>query len=131
LGGNAHSRAKRGKRSDLGNIFFRSRWEANYARYLNFLKARGEIKSWDFEPKTFVFHGVTRGQLTYTPDFLVTESDGSHIWHEVKGWMTPESKAKLKRMAAHYPDERLIVIGPKEYRAIAQYARLFDGWESE
>lgn len=93
------------------------------------LVQQGQIVSWEFEPKTFVFVGVTRGQLTYTPDFRVTENDGRQIWHEVKGWMDAKSKAKLKRFAKFYPDENLIVIAQPEYKAISQYARLIEGWE--
>ena len=34
---NNYSRSKSGRRDDLGGLFVRSSWEANYARYLNFL----------------------------------------------------------------------------------------------
>jgi hypothetical protein len=129
ISSNPYSRTKSGKREDLNNQFFRSSWEANYARYLNFLIQQGEVASWEFEPKTFVFHGVERGQLTYTPDFKVVYPDGSYEWHEVKGWMDAKSKAKLKRMEKFYPDEKLIVIGADEYRALAKWSSLIDGWE--
>src|SRR4030042_269614 len=33
--------------------YYRSRWEANYARYLEFLKVNGEINGWEHKPKTF------------------------------------------------------------------------------
>ncbi|MCV6900732.1 DUF1064 domain-containing protein, partial [Escherichia coli] len=88
--------------------FFRSSWEANYARYLNWLIAQGEIAKWEFECQTFVFHGITRGVISYTPDFKVYSKDGSHEWHEVKGWMDAKSKAKLKRMAKFYPAEKVV-----------------------
>lgn len=129
FGPNPYSRAKRGKRADLGDVFFRSKWEANYARYLNWLIERGEIARWEFEPDTFVFHGVTRGVLTYTPDFKVFGVDGRHVWHEVKGWMDARSKAKLKRMGKFYPAETVLVIGPAEYRAIAKWSGLISCWE--
>lgn len=128
-GKNPYSRTKSGKRADLDNRFFRSAWEANYARYLNFLIAQGSIAAWEYEPKTFVFEGVTRGQLTYTPDFKVIEHDASYVWHEVKGWMDAKSKAKLKRMAKFFPDEKVIVIGPDEYKAIRKWAGLIPDWE--
>ncbi len=124
-----YTRARGGKRTDLGDVYYRSGWEANYARYLNFLVTQKQIIQWEYEPKTFVFEGVTRGVLTYTPDFLVTEKDGSTVWHEVKGWMDAKSKAKLKRMAKFYPDEVILVVGPEEYRALAKWAALIGGWE--
>jgi len=107
---NAHSVAKKGKRADLGGQFFRSRSEANYARYLNLLKRSGKIVGWAYEPHTFVFEGIKRGTMSYTPDFRVEYPDGRHEWHECKGWMDPQSKTRLKRMAKYYPDETIVVI---------------------
>jgi len=121
---------KNGRRADLGDIYFRSAWEANYARYLNWQKQQGLIKDWQFEPQTFVFYGVTRGALNYKPDFKVVNNDGSHEWHEIKGWMDAASKGKLKRMAKFYPAEKVIVIDAEAYRAIAKWGKMIDGWES-
>jgi Protein of unknown function (DUF1064) len=124
-----YSRAKRGKRIDLDNIFFRSAWEANYARYLNWLISQGEIKAWEFEPKTFIFDGVTRGVISYLPDFKVINNDGSHEWHEVKGWMTSKDRTKLNRMAKFYPHEKLVLIDKDVYRSISKWKGMIDGWE--
>lgn len=126
---NPYSRTKSGKRADLDNRFFRSAWEANYARYLNWLVAQGEIDRWEFECQTFVFHGITRGVISYTPDFKVYSKDGSYEWHEVKGWMDAKSKAKLKRMAKYYPEEKIVLIDSKAYRAIAKWKGILPGWE--
>lgn len=128
-GSNAYSRAKHGRRKDLNNQYFRSSWEANYARYLNFLISKGEILSWEYEAHTFVFHEVARGTVSYLPDFKVITKEGKIEWHEVKGWMDAKSKVKLKRMQKYYPEETLIVIGAEEYKAIAKWASLIDGWE--
>jgi hypothetical protein len=125
-----HPRGAGGKRDDLG-FYVRSRWEANWARYLKWLEVRGEILRWQYEPDTFEFTGVRRGSRFYTPDFKVFNRDGSVEYHEVKGWMTPESKTKLKRMAKYHPDVRIVVIGIKEYQAVARDLRgLIDGWEA-
>lgn len=127
--GNAYSRTKSGKRDDLGGQFFRSSWEANYARYLNHLVSVGSILSWRFEPKSFVFEGVVSGVCTYTPDFEVVVSDGCIEWHEVKGWMDENSKIRIARMAEYYPDEKLVVIGRKEYEAIDRAYKQLPNWE--
>jgi len=125
-----HGRGKGGTREDLG-IYVRSTWEANYARYLNFLRSAGQIKGWEYEPETFCFHQIKRGTRFYTPDFKVTENDGRVIFHEVKGYMDPKSVTKLARMAKYYPDQRVIVIAEKEMRAIkAACAALIPFWES-
>ena len=127
---NAYSRCKRGRRPDLGNAFFRSKWEANYARYLRWLVSTSGIRSWAYEPQTFHFQGVMRGPYTYTPDFRVTELDGTVRWHEVKGWMDSASKGKLKRFAKHFPNETLLVIGSKEYGQICRtLSSVIPGWE--
>lgn len=126
---NPYSRAKRGRREDLGNIFFRSAWEANYARYLNWLIKNGEIKSWEFEPQVFTFHGETRGVISYMPDFKVYNNNGTYEWHEVKGWMTPKDRTKLKRMAKHYPNEKMVLIDAPVYKSISKWKSMIDGWE--
>lgn len=118
-----------GKRADLGGVYFRSSWEANYARYLTWLQAQGVIRSWEFEPETFEFP-IRKGQRFYVPDFRVTEADGSVSYHEVKGWMDPRSATKLRRMAKYHPEVRIVLIGKDEYRAIARsMSRMLPGWE--
>ena len=129
LSGNTYSRCTVGKREDLGGLYVRSSWEANYARYLKWLVEQGEIEKWEYEADTFVFHGETRGVITYRPDFKVTDNDGSVVYHEVKGWMDGPSKTRLARMAKHYPDVRLVVIGQKEYEAIKKWRGLIPNWE--
>lgn len=110
--------------------YFRSRWEANYARYLQWLKEQGQIAEWAHEPTTFWFEGIKRGTCSYLPDFLVTEKDGSQTYYEVKGWMDDRSKTKLKRMAKYHPAVKLIVVREKEYKAIAKsVGALIEGWE--
>lgn len=117
---------------DVGGkkIFFRSRWEANYARYLEWLKGLGEIAKWEHEPHVFWFLEIKRGTRSYLPDFKITENNGSVVYHEVKGWMDPQSKTKIKRMAKYHPQVKLIVIGPKNYKALENMvSRLLVGWE--
>lgn len=122
-------RGNGGKRADLGGQYFRSAWEANYARYLNWLQARGQIVGWEFEPVTFEFP-IRKGSRFYVPDFRVTEADGSVSFHEVKGWMDPRSATKLRRMAKYHPTVPVVLIGKDEYRAIARtMAAMLPGWE--
>jgi hypothetical protein len=122
-------RARAGKRADLDGRYFRSSWEANYARYLNWLKSLGEITAWDFEVDTFEFP-VKRGSKFYTPDFKVTERDGSVRYHEIKGWMDQKSATKLKRMKTHYPTVTVVLVDAKAYHAIAKkVGRMIPGWE--
>lgn len=108
----------------------RSGWEANYARYLNWLKSTGNIRGWEYEPDTFEFVAIKRGTRFYTPDFKVTNNNGSVEYHEVKGWMDRASKTKLKRMAKYYPDIKIVVIDAPVYRQIANViGKSLPNWE--
>ena len=122
--------SKSGKREDLGNRYFRSSWEANYARYLNWLIEKGEIRSWEYESETFEFP-VKRGNTRYLPDFKVTNNNNSVEYHEVKGYMTNDSRVKLNRMAKYYPDVKLILIDAPIYEDLSrQLKHLIPNWEN-
>lgn len=121
---NPYSRARGGKRADLDNRYFRSAWEANIARYYNFIGVK-----WEYEPKTFIFQNITRGSVSYTPDFYLPDTDE---WVEVKGWFDGKSKTKLKRFAKQYPEEykKLSIIQEKEYNEIKRKVSSFiPNWE--
>lgn len=126
-----YSRTRGGKRDDLGGVYFRSSWEANYARYLRFLVQKGEIKSWKFEAKTFVFEEIKRGTRAYTPDFLIETNEGSFEWHEVKGWMDDKSKIRISRFRKYFPSEKLVIVDATWFKAANRsIGKLIAGWES-
>jgi hypothetical protein len=100
------------------DIFFRSQWEVDYAKYLQFLKENGNIAEWKYECKTFWFDKIKRGCVSYKPDFKVIENSGEHSWHEVKGWMDNNSKTKLKRMKKYYPKEKIVLIREPQIKEI-------------
>jgi hypothetical protein len=113
------------------NKYYRSKWEANYARYLEWLKYKGQIKSWRHESKTFWFEGIKRGCLSYLPDFEVIENDGKIVYHEVKGWMDERSITKIKRMAIYHPNVKLIVIDSKCYKSLKKTMMpIIHDWET-
>lgn len=125
-----YSRCKHGRRADLDDRFFRSSWEANYARFLNLLVAQGQITRWEYEADTFWFEGIKRGVRSYKPDFKVWDTDDAVYYVEVKGWMDAKSKTKLKRMAKYHPDVDLRLFGAKEYKSLEnQLAGAILGWE--
>lgn len=101
-----------------GDIYFRSKWEANYALVLDFLVKQGEIKSWEYEAQTFVFDQIEFGTKRYLPDFKIFNNDGSTEFHEIKGYFDKKSKTKLKRMAKYYPDVKLVLIDKDQYNAL-------------
>ena len=126
-----HTRCHGGRRTDLGNRYFRSAWEANYARYLNFLQKHGNIFKWEYEPDTFWFEKIKRGTRSYTPDFKVWNvENGKPHYEEVKGWLDKRSKIKLERMKKYHPEIQIVLVGEKQYRAIARSIKpLIPEWE--
>lgn len=117
---------------EIGGVrkYYRSKWEANYAYYLQWLKEKGQIAEWKHEPETFWFEGIKRGCVSYLPDFWVKEISGSEAYHEVKGWMDDRSVTKLKRMAKYHLNVKLVVIDSKAYTALKKSCQgLVPGWE--
>jgi len=113
-------------------IYCRSRWEANYGRFLEFLKKHNQIKEWEHEPKTFWFTGIKRGTLTYLPDYKVINLNGSHYWVEVKGWYDDRSKTKIKRFHQQFPDEKLILVDATWFKDNNKKLKpLIPEWESD
>ncbi len=116
----------------IGGIkkYYRSKWEANYAYYLEFLKNNGEIIKWEHEPETFWFEGVKRGVMSYLPDFRIRKKDSSLEYHEVKGWLDPRSKTKIKRMKKYHPHITIILIDQEWFKNNnKQMKSIIQGWE--
>lgn len=121
-----------GRRADLGDRYFRSTWEANIARYLNWLKSVGAVVAWEYETEEFEFHTIKRGNRFYRIDFKIwfTIDPVTPVYWEVKGYMDATSKTKLTRMARYYPHIRIEVIGHKQYAEIRRnYRHVISNWE--
>jgi predicted RNA-binding Zn-ribbon protein involved in translation (DUF1610 family) len=99
-------------------MFFRSKWEANYAIYLDFLKKQMKIKDWEYEKDVFIFGKIQSGTRSYRPDFKIKNIDASIEYHEIKGWLTPRSKTQFSRMKKYFPEIKLVVIDGEGYREI-------------
>lgn len=98
------------------HIFFRSAWEANYARYLEHQKKTGQILDWQYEPRRFWFHKVLNSTASYKPDFLVHENADTKFWVEVKGYFDERSKRNLKLFREFYPDEKIILVSSSWFK---------------
>jgi hypothetical protein len=121
-------------------IRFRSKSEANYAAYLQWLVDLGQIALYLYEPVVYWFSpgsrgavaqglaGVRRGVTSYKPDFLVRSTAGVE-YHEVKGYLDPRSKTALARMARYYPEVKVVLIDSKQMRTLGrQVAGIVPGW---
>jgi len=115
--------SKQGKRKDLKGQFFRSSWEANVARWLNFHKI-----PWEYEPHRFVFSTIKRGPgKWYTPDFFIPD-EGRYI--EVKGYLDKLSATRLRRMAKYYPQTSIELVDTKRYKILdKEFKEKIPGWE--
>jgi hypothetical protein len=101
-----------------GTMYFRSKWEANVALYLDFLVKNKQIKDWEYEAEFFVFDKIRHGTTRYLPDFRVTLNNGKFEYWEVKGYMDARSKTKLKRMAKYHPNIKIVLIDGEFYKDI-------------
>jgi len=112
-----HGSGKAGVRGDLGQ-FFRSNYEANIARILNYHQIR-----WLYEPKRFDL-----GKYKYRPDFYLPDKD---LWIEVKGWIRPETEEKVAYQIREFnKDHKLLVIDEKKYSQLEQkYKPLISEWD--
>ena len=126
--GGGNGRYHGGKREDLGH-YVRSGWEANIARYLKMLIAKGEVVKYEYEPDCYEFVKIKRGNRSYTPDFKVFLNNGTFEYWEVKGYMNKDSAVKLKRMAKYYPDIKIVLIEKAQYNEIKKWSRLIPCWE--
>lgn len=126
-----YTRTKGGVRADIGDTYFRSSWEANYARYLNKLIQLGVVVSWEYEPETFWFKGIKRGTLSYRPDFrVIYKNDPTPEYVEIKGWIVAKDHTKWRRMKKYHPHIKLTIVAQKEYNNIKkQWASSIPNWE--
>lgn len=112
------ARAKAGIRPDIDpNLYFFSRWEANFARILNLLKIK-----WEFQPSTFDL--ITQ---KYTPDFYLPKYD-SYI--EIKNFLSDYSLNRDREFRRLYPAENLILILKNEYIKLQEdFSPFLKNWE--
>jgi len=107
-----------GKRADLGNQFFRSRWEANFARVLDYLRL-----GWVYEPRRFYGDGCS-----LLIDFYIPVVDK---YFEVKGWMKESEQRKLSIIKTANPEAAIGIVGKKEYSFLTQlYKKFIPNWEN-
>jgi hypothetical protein len=123
--------AKDGYRDDLQH-YFRSTWEANYARYLNF-----ENIEWTYELYKFPFYDEDGRILSvYTPDFFTDKfveikghADSNTLW-TCDCRRCERDKNRMALFLSQYPDKDIIIVGREEYKALARkYANLIPNWE--
>jgi len=112
----SYAKMKKGVRPDIHPTYsFRSATEANFARIMNKLGV-----SWKYEERAFSFSGYKTKPHVYIMDFEITEGCEKLPagYYEIKGYMTPQSRQKLRRLKKCYPEEfsRTIVVLYNKYK---------------
>ena len=112
------ARAKAGIRNDIDpEIYFFSRWEANFARILNLMGVR-----WVHQPASFQLH-----KQKYTPDFYLPDFG---IYIEIKNFLAPYSKNRDDQFRELYPKLKLALILKVDYLKLQdKFAPLIKRWE--
>ena len=113
-----YTSARGGLRDDL-NMYFRSGWEANFARILNL-----QGKTWEYEGKTFQLDAST----SYTPDFYVIDES---VFYEIKGRMDDKSRRQLELMSDRHPGVIIHVIDSVKYAQLRLEYRDKVRWEGK
>lgn len=109
--------SKSGYREDLKE-YFRSTWEANFARILKF-----ENEYYEYEKYSFFLEKGSR----YIPDFYLPQED---VFVEIKGYWNERGKNKVLRFKKQYPDKLLIIVGEKTYDYLKNsYQKIILNWE--
>jgi len=140
-GGKAHfyerASESRGWRVVAGvRKYFINRMEADYFRYLTWLKQQNKIKDFKHQPPEFDFTVVAkvrRGPCSfYKPDFLVEELNGQSYYVETKGYLDRKSQTKLKRMGKYFRNVRVVVVQTRDMAEIeTAVGGLIEGWEGQ
>ena len=115
---NPNGWGKGGYRNDLRNIWFRSTWEANVARILNYIGIK-----WEYERNR-----VFLEDCSFLIDFWLPDLE---INIEVKGVGFKDNNKKLRQLYHQNPDYPIRIIDGESYRILKdRYSNLIDNWEN-
>lgn len=95
-----------GKRDKYNDIYFRSSWEINFAKFLDLSNVK-----WKYESKTFDL-----GNTTYTPDFYLPEFD---CYIEIKGYWRTDALNKYKRFKRKYSNTNIKILHKKKMQEMS------------
>jgi hypothetical protein len=118
-----------GARADLGATVFRSSGEADWARQLEFWRRHQLIKSWEYEPDSFVLP-FKRGVRQYVPDFKVCWAGTLIEYHEVKAVRDTRWRQAQIGMRRFHPEVRLRVVDLACMRSLHSAAGLIPNLEA-
>lgn len=100
------------KKVIYNGLKFDSETECKYYKHLLQLQSVGKVISIELQPvmsliSTFMYQGVRKQGITYTPDFFVKYSNGTSEYIDVKGMSTQQGDLRRKLFQYFYPDKTL------------------------
>lgn len=109
---------------EYNGIAFDSKMECDYYKYLEEKVKNGEIRSFSIQPKfvlipKFEKLGNKYREMTYTPDFSITNKDGSQLLVDIKGFGNQTSELRKKLFDYTFPFIELQWIS---------YSKKYGGW---
>lgn len=112
-----------GKRPDLNNQYFRSMWEANFARVLKYKNIE-----YKYEEKIPIYDENNNLLCIYVPDFYLPKYD-SYI--EIKGKWEKGAKEKVQLFKKYFPNKKITIIEQTNYKCIKRiYQKKISHWET-
>lgn len=116
---NLYSSSRKGFREDLNNQFFRSAWEANFARLCNYFGTK-----WEYEEHKFFLEKI---EQFYIPDFYLPEIN---TFVEITGQETPYKNKKINMFIESFPEYNFIHIIDKDwYKKFSPLKHIIPQWE--
>lgn len=146
-----YANVKPGKAEDLSyGHNYRSGWERDFARVLEFLQNWGVVEGWDYEPQRFDFQGLgyKLGPFVYTPDFVVKFNDyidqkkieyirdilpverSQTVYIEVKGQEKGKDRNKWRRFRKHTGNTLWIIKKEEMFLLQTKFKQQIPFWES-
>lgn len=71
-----------GQKHEIGkqSIFFRSKWDVMYAKYLQFLVDENKIKDWEYKPEVIKYKNTLHKEKVCKFTFMLTNMNGSKTY---------------------------------------------------
>ena len=113
-----------------GEIYFKSKMEANVYRFYKYTQKRyNRFHKVEYEPEIFFFNSNRYGIRAYIPDIKITSPAGVR-YIEVKGYVSSSTIKKDRLFSEDYSGLKLYYILPPTYKVIERlYASKIKDWE--
>lgn len=97
------------KRVTIDNVTFDSKGEAERYQILKILLNSKQISNLTIHPRYWIFVNGAKA-FQYEADFEYKDHNGKEIVEDVKGYILPMAKLKMKCFKLQYPDKTLIML---------------------